>query len=174
MIMDLAPELEVSHWLNTSVPLSLQALRGRVVLVEAFQMLCPGCVSHSLPQAKRAYNYFKPSQVAVIGLHTVFEHHEAQGTVVALQAFLHENRISFPVALDQPAQGSPMPVTMSKYQMQGTPTLLLIDALGRLRKQYFGAEQDLVLGAEIRALVDELPTKAKAAPQGADNAQPRY
>jgi peroxiredoxin len=158
MIMDLAPELEVSNWLNTSVPLSLKALHGRVVVVEAFQMLCPGCVSHSLPQAKRVYNYFKPSQVAVIGLHTVFEHHEAQGTLVALQAFLHENRISFPVAIDQASQTSAMPVTMSKYRMQGTPTLLLIDAHGRLRRQFFGAEQDLVLGAEIRELVDELPT----------------
>src|SRR5690606_20270412 len=39
-----APELQVSRWFNTPAPLSLAALRGRVVVVEAFQMLCPGCV----------------------------------------------------------------------------------------------------------------------------------
>lgn len=52
------PELQVSEWLNTPEPLSLAALRGQVVVVHAFQMLCPGCVSHGLPQAKRLTQVF--------------------------------------------------------------------------------------------------------------------
>ena len=44
---------------------------------------------------------------------------------------------------------------MRAYQMQGTPTLLLFDKNGHLRKQKFGREQDLVLGAEIMALLKE-------------------
>ena len=36
-----APELAVSEWFNTPVPLTLEALRGRVVLLHAFQLLCP-------------------------------------------------------------------------------------------------------------------------------------
>ncbi len=50
--VSVAPELEVTTWLNTHGPLSLAALRGKVVVVYAFQMLCPGCVSHGIPQAK--------------------------------------------------------------------------------------------------------------------------
>ena len=37
-----APELVVSRWFNTSEPLTLAGLRGRVVMLHAFQMLCPG------------------------------------------------------------------------------------------------------------------------------------
>src|SRR5690606_31811652 len=47
-----APEFEVAAWLNTPGPVTLASLRGRVVAVYAFQMLCPGCVTYALPQAK--------------------------------------------------------------------------------------------------------------------------
>ena len=42
-----APELVVESWFNTREPLTLADLRGRVVLLHAFQMLCPGCVAHN-------------------------------------------------------------------------------------------------------------------------------
>ncbi len=35
-----APELRTELWFNTRAPVILQSLRGRVVLIEAFQMLC--------------------------------------------------------------------------------------------------------------------------------------
>lgn len=54
----IAPALHVSRWFNTSSPISLDDLRGRVVVIEAFQMLCPGCVSHGLPQAQRIIGAF--------------------------------------------------------------------------------------------------------------------
>ncbi|GGJ99005.1 hypothetical protein [Luteimonas terricola] len=96
-----APPWQVDRWFNTPAPIDLAALRGRVVVLEAFQMLCPGCVSHGLPQAARVHAGFPPEQVAVVGLHTVFEHHGAM-TPLALQAFLHEYRITFPVGVDRP------------------------------------------------------------------------
>ena len=46
-----APELQVAQWFNTDAPVTLAGLRGKVVLVDAFQMLCPGCVTHTIPQA---------------------------------------------------------------------------------------------------------------------------
>ena len=92
-----AAELIVSDWLNTSTPISLAKQRGKVIVIEAFQMLCPGCVSHGLPQAQRVAETFASDDVLVIGLHSVFEHHEAQGTRAALKAFLHEYRIEFSV-----------------------------------------------------------------------------
>ena len=131
-----APAWEVSQWLN-SAPLALEQLRGRVVVLEAFQMLCPGCVSHGLPQVKRVHALFPRDKVAVIGLHTVFEHHAAMG-VESLRAFLHEYRIEFPVGIDMPGEHGPIPRTMQAYAMQGTPTLVLIDKHGRRRRQAFG------------------------------------
>lgn len=58
--------------------------------------------------------------------------------------------------MDTPADdGSPIPQTMATYRMQGTPTLLLINRAGSLRRQIFGHIPDLRLGAEIMRLVVE-------------------
>lgn len=154
LIFTQAPELITHKWFNTEGPVTLASLRGRVVLIEAFQMLCPGCVSHAIPQAQTVHRTFKPEDVAVIGLHTVFEHHEAM-TPTALKAFLHEYRIEFPVGVDTPSDPPGIPRTMALYQMQGTPTTILLDRMGRLRKMTFGRESDLVMGAEIMSLVME-------------------
>ena len=165
-----AKPLEVAQWMNTQEPITLEALRDKVVLVKAFQMLCPGCVSHALPQAMRVRRLFAETDVAVIGLHTVFEHHEAQGTDEALKAFLHEYQITFPVGVDKPSAGGGLPKTMAAYQMQGTPTTILIDRNGLVRKQKFGAEEDLTLGAEIMALLREgaQPTQRDSNSTGQD------
>ncbi len=149
-----APELDVVQWFNTQGPLTLAALRGKVVVLHAFQMLCPGCVQSGLPQAKRIAAIFPASEVAVIGLHTVFEHHEAM-TPVSLAAFVHEYRIGFPVAVDRPGENGPIPRTMAAYGMRGTPSLVLIDRAGNIRHHGFGAEDDLKAGAEIALLIAE-------------------
>lgn len=149
----LAPELSVSQWFNTAVPLSLESLRGRVVVLHAFQMLCPGCVAHGLPQAQAVHRQFAGEDVAVLGLHTVFEHHDAM-TPVALAAFLHEYRIGFPVGVDaRDDDGSGLPRTMREYGMRGTPTLVVIDRAGRIRMHAFGRVEDLAVGALIGRLL---------------------
>lgn len=141
----------VDRWLNTDGALSLADFRGRVLAVEVFQMLCPGCVLHGLPQAQRIAAAFDPATVAVIGLHAVFEHHAANGPAT-LAAFLHEWHIRFPVAIDAPGPGA-LPRTMEAWGLQGTPTLVLFDRAGRMRARHFGQVGDLALGAEIMALV---------------------
>lgn len=149
-----APDWQVTQWLNTKVALDLAALRGRVVVLHAFQMLCPGCVNHGVPQAERIHRQFERSDVAVIGIHTVFEHHSVM-TPDALQVFLHEFRITHPVGVDRAIAGDPIPATMRAYQMQGTPTLVLIDRQGRRRFQQFGRVEDLAAGSEVMRLVRE-------------------
>jgi len=76
-------------------------------------------------------------------------------TPTALQAFLHEYRIGFPVGVDQPDGRGGLPLTMRAYGLRGTPTLLIFDALGRLRHHHFGQVDDLSLGAQIAALILE-------------------
>lgn len=150
----IAPELQVASWLNTAKPLSLQQLRGKVVAIYAFQMLCPGCVSHGIPQAKTIRATFAEQDVAVLGLHSVFEHHAVMNRE-ALEAFVHEYRIEFPVAIDQQAKHGTIPLTMERYQLRGTPTLILIDRQGRLRLSHFGRADDMKVGALIGQLVAE-------------------
>ena len=84
-----APELAVNCWFNTDRPLNLAGLRGRVVALIAFQALCPQSVAVAIPQAKRIHETFEPNDVAVIGLHATFEHHEAYSHAT-LKAFIQE------------------------------------------------------------------------------------
>lgn len=164
-----APAWQVERWFNTTSPPSLDSLRGKVIVLEAFQMLCPGCVSHGLPQAQRITATFPREQVAVIGLHSVFEHHAAM-TAVSLEAFLHEYRITFPVAVDKAGVGTPVPQTMQAYALRGTPTLTIIDAGGQIRHQHFGQAGDLLVGAQIAELVAEARIVHQENPAQADRA----
>jgi len=150
-----APALKTSCWFNSEDDLTLDDFRGRVVALIAFQMLCPGCVARSIPLALRLEQLFEQRGLAVVGLHTVFEHHHAMAPA-ALQVFLAEYRIRFPVGVDMPdPTGGDIPLTMQAYQMRGTPTFVLIDAVGQRRAQYFGAHDELLLGAEIGVLLAE-------------------
>jgi peroxiredoxin len=153
-----APPIEAARWFNTTRPPSLGDLRGKVVVVHAFQMLCPGCVAHALPQARRLHEIAKAiDDLVVLGLHSVFEHHDAM-TPVSLEAFLHEYRIAFPVAVDRPAPDGPIPETMAAYGLRGTPSIIVIDRAGRIARLGFGAEDDLVLGLLLGSLLSSTPS----------------
>ncbi|CAN7152050.1 TlpA disulfide reductase family protein [Microbacterium maritypicum] len=148
--------LDVSDWVN-SAPISPESLRGRVVVVEAFQMLCPGCVSHGLPLAQRLHGMFDSRELVVLGLHTVFEHHAVMGRE-ALEAFLSEYRIEFPVAIDRPLDGQAIPATMHRYGLRGTPSTIIVDREGRVRQIAFGAVDELALGTYLGRLLAEPTT----------------
>lgn len=138
--------IEAERWFNTDRPISLDMFRGKVVVLHAFQMLCPGCVAHAVPQARRLHEIAKSlDDLVVLGIHTVFEHHAAM-TPVSLEAFLHEYRLTFPVAVDRPSPDGPIPQTMAAYGFKGTPSTVVIDRRGYVARHSFGPEDDLVLG----------------------------
>jgi len=141
-------ELEVSEWLNTSTPIRLDELQGKVVVIEAFQMLCPGCILHGMPIAAKLHDLFKEDgSVVVLGLHSVFEHHDAMRRE-SLKAFLHEFRYTFPVGIDAYKDGQTIPQTMQAYKLRGTPSLILIDKRGFVREILFGNIDEIALGGE--------------------------
>lgn len=148
----LLPEWRVSTWLNTPNPLTLRDLRGKVVLLHTFQMLCPGCVAYGLPQAERVRQTFPATELAVVGLHTVFEHHAVMN-VDALRAFIHEYRWSFPIGVDEPDGRGGLSLTMSLYGLRGTPSCLVLDRQGRVQLHHFGQIDDLALGALLGRLI---------------------
>ena len=161
------PEWQVSTWLTTPDPITLSSLRGRVVLVHTFQMLCPACVIYGLPQTQRVRQIFSASELAVVGLHTVFEHHAVM-TVEALRVFIHEYRWSFPIGVDEPdGHGGPSK-TMALYGMRGTPSCLVLDQQGRVCLHHFGQIDDMVLGALLGRLIgrSENPFNTDAPAEG--------
>jgi peroxiredoxin len=149
-----ADELIIAEWINTPQPIALSALRGRVVVLHAFQMLCPGCVLHGIPQAIKIHDAFSRDDVVVLGLHTVFEHHAVMNPA-ALKVFMHEYNIPFPVGIDTAQTGHPIPLTMQAYELRGTPSILLIDRNGSVRLHHLGQIDDLQLGAILGQLIAE-------------------
>lgn len=145
-------EIDASEWLNTPEPLMLSALRGRVVVVTVFQMLCRGCATISLPQASKLDSAFSREDLMVVGLHSVFEHHHVM-TPDALRAFIHEYRLGFPIAIDRPSDGLSIPSTMRSWSLDGTPTLMVFGRNGELALKHFGHIEDLQLGAVLGSLI---------------------
>ncbi|SDY49766.1 AhpC/TSA family protein [Collimonas sp. OK242] len=154
MAAQLAPAWKITRWFNRAAPLDLAHLKGKVILLHAFQMLCPACVQLALPQAQRIFQQVDPADVAVIGLHTVFENHAVM-TAEALAVFIRENRLTFPIGIDAPDGQDGIPLTMRAYQMRGTPSLILLDRKGCLRLHHFGHIDDLALGIVLGKLMQE-------------------
>jgi peroxiredoxin len=149
-----ADELIVAEWINTPQPISLFELRGKVVVLHAFQMLCPACVSHGISQAIQIHNTFSRDEVVVLGLHTVFEHHSVMNPA-ALKVFIREYKIAFPVGIDTAQTDHPIPLTMQAYELRGTPSIVIIDRNGYIRLSHLGPIDDLHVGAILGQLIAE-------------------
>ena len=147
------PEFQASAWFNAETPPTIKDLKGKVVVLAAFQQHCPGSLRHGIPQAARLAASFNDDEVVVIGLNTPFEEAKAQDKA-ALETFVADHGLTFPVALDK-TNGKDLPKTMEAYEIQGTPTVLIFDRQGRLRRHYLGQVDDLRLGAEVMALTIE-------------------
>jgi thiol-disulfide isomerase/thioredoxin len=154
-----APPLLARHWLNSGErPLALEQLRGRVVVLQAFQMLCPACILHALPQAARIQAAFEPNEVVVLGVHARFEHDDPTPTR-ALTSFLYEYGVDMPVAVDVASLGGRTPTVTEAYGFAGTPSMVLIDREGLLRAHVLGRPSDLLVGASIATLLAEEPVR---------------
>jgi peroxiredoxin len=158
-----APPLEAVAWFNTDEPLTLERLRGRIVLLHVFHMRCAACTEFATPQAQRVHEYFESSNLTVLGLHSVFENHEAQ-TPDALARHIREQHLTFPIAVDARHAGARIPRTMQTWGLDGTPTAVLIDELGRIRMKNLGHVSDLALGAAIGSLGAQRDVRSHARP----------
>jgi thiol-disulfide isomerase/thioredoxin len=133
----LAPKIRVSEWVQGR-PIDSTQERGNVVVVEVFQVNCPGCFLYGLPEIINLYNHYRGEAIRIFGLATAFEDYDkntlsnlkillSTGEVIgetlrALQNYGHllaGNRlpyaIPFPVAMDQIVKES-HPVTESRIK----------------------------------------------------------
>lgn len=212
-----APNLGVSEWVQ-GVPTNLDQEKDKIVLVEVFQVNCPGCFMHAIPEAINIYNKYKDDGVRVLGIATAFEDFDKNtldnlkmlvetGEVIgetknALSMYgqLKEGnklpfKIPFPLGMDnltkingevsqeqimkfiyaqlpefdsQPEDYKSQIIqrvkdhlmskeysaeTFEKYQLQGTPSTILVDRKGILRDVSFG--QSGHLDSMIQKLIAE-------------------
>ena len=72
VIGEKVPNFGVSDWVQ-GAPTNFDQETDHIVLVEVFQVNCPGCFMHALPEAIEIYNKYKDDGVRVIGIATAFE-----------------------------------------------------------------------------------------------------
>ncbi len=86
-----APLLKISDWVQGN-PTNLDQLVGRVVLIEVFQVNCPGCFLYSLPLAIEIYQKYFDKGLTVLGLATSFEDFE-KNTLENLKLLAKQNKV---------------------------------------------------------------------------------
>jgi cytochrome c biogenesis protein CcdA/thiol-disulfide isomerase/thioredoxin len=134
-----------SLWLN-SPPLTPEALRGKVVVVDFWTYSCINCL-RALPYVKGWYEKYKDHGLVVIGVHAPeFAFEKDPGNVRRAVA---ELQITYPVALDNDY------AIWQAFNNQYWPAHYFIDASGRIRAHHFG-EGDYDQSEEtIRKLLTE-------------------
>jgi thiol-disulfide isomerase/thioredoxin len=86
-----APELKVSEWVQGG-PITLKDYQGKVIVVEVFQVNCPGCFIYGIPEAIDTFQKYKNNDVVVLGLATAFEDFD-KNTLENLKLLLKENKV---------------------------------------------------------------------------------
>jgi hypothetical protein len=74
-IGSLAPKIKVSEWVQGK-PIDTTQEKGNVVVVEVFQVNCPGCFLYGLPQIIDLFRRHREDPVTIFGLATAFEDYD--------------------------------------------------------------------------------------------------
>ena len=81
-----APNLKVSKWVQ-GIDTNLDKQNDNIVVVEVFQVNCPGCFMYGIPESIEIYNKYGSEGVSVLGMVTAFEDFD-KNTIENLQLLL--------------------------------------------------------------------------------------
>jgi thiol-disulfide isomerase/thioredoxin len=91
MLGQKAPNLKVSKWVQ-GMPTNFDKEKDHVVLVEVFQVNCPGCFLYGIPEAINIYNKYRSDGVIVLGVATAFEDFD-KNTIENLELLLKTGEV---------------------------------------------------------------------------------
>jgi len=139
-----APDFaDISAWFNSD-PLSINQLRGKVVLVDFWAYSCINCI-RTLPYLKDWYDKYQDVGLVIVGVHAPefdFER-DANNVHKAIEKF----EISYPVALDNKF------ATWQNYNNHFWPAHYLINKNGNIVYQHFGEGDYDITENNIRFLL---------------------
>jgi thiol-disulfide isomerase/thioredoxin/sugar lactone lactonase YvrE len=133
-------------WLNVDRPLELDALRGRVVVVDFWTSCCINCIQ-ALPTLKALEARHAADPVVVVGVHS--PKFDAEQEAERLGSILGSYDVRHPVAVD---------ANMAIWKSWGArawPTVAVLDVEGRVAWADTGEPDAAELGAVVQALLDE-------------------
>jgi cytochrome c biogenesis protein CcmG/thiol:disulfide interchange protein DsbE len=109
-----APEISVQDWLN-SPPLTLAALRGKIVVVEFWATWCPPC-RKSIPHLIELYKKYGGQGVVILGL--------TDEPKAKVEPFAKEMGMIYPVGCGSKSSGA--------YGVTGIPHAAIVDTAGNV------------------------------------------
>lgn len=147
-----APQLEgITAWIN-SPALTLDQLKGKVVLIDFWTYSCINCI-RTFPYLRKLYDKYKHDNFVIIGVHTPeFEFEKDLNNVEKATKRFH---ITYPVALDNRYQ------TWQAFNNSYWPAHYLIDQNGIVRDAHFGEGGYLETENAIRQLLHLPPLGAE-------------
>jgi DNA-binding beta-propeller fold protein YncE len=141
-----APELTGGRgWLNTDKPLTLAALKGKVVLLDFWTYGCINCI-HIIPDLKRLEHKY-PNQLVVIGVHSAkFENEKDTENI---------RRIILRYELEHPVYNDADYKVWQSYGVRAWPTQVLIDPAGYVIGTVSGEGNYDLIDQVVAKVVDE-------------------
>ena len=86
-----APNLDLSKWVQ-GLPTNFDQEKDHIILVEVFQVNCPGCFLYGIPEAIEIYNKYKDEGIVVLGVATAFEDYD-KNTLENLELLLKTGEV---------------------------------------------------------------------------------
>lgn len=140
----------INNWINTK-PLTLEELKGKVVLVDFWTYTCINCI-RTFPYVTSWYEKYKDDGFVVVGIHTPeFEFEKDTRNVINATK---QYGINYPVGQDNNF------ATWNNYKNRYWPAHYLIDANGVVRRVHFGEGEYKETEEAIQKLLKEKGTKA--------------
>ena len=140
-----APGVTSPAWIN-SHPLGVDALRGKVVLVEFWTFGCYNCRNVE-PKIKEWHQRYAKQGLVVIGVHSPEFAYEKN--VDAVKEYIQDHGITYPVAVDNDF------VNWRRFGNRYWPCIYLVDKRGVIRHIRAGEGGYVKTEAVIRALLNE-------------------
>jgi peroxiredoxin len=112
----------INQWFNSG-PLSIESLRGKVVMVNFWTYGCYNC-TNALPHVRKLYEKYKDSGLVVVGVHT--PEFPFEKSAANVQSALKRHGITYPVAQDNDY------ATWKTYGNRYWPAQYIIDRSGRI------------------------------------------
>ena len=135
----------INNWFN-SAPLSMGALRGKVVLVDFWTFGCVNCVN-TLPHVTALYEKYRNKGLVVVGVHTPETPFER--SAASVQAAMKRHGITYPVAQDNDF------ATWNAYHNRFWPAQYIIDKSGKIEFQHAGEGAYAEIERTIQRLLDD-------------------
>lgn len=124
----MAPPLKVGEWFNSD-PLTLEELRGKVVLLDFWAWDCPEC-AEAMPHVIDWHETYADDGLVVIGVHTPRIDYEKD--TVRLQETMAERGVEYPVATDHEY------LTWLDYLNAAWPSHFVVDQDGVIQMSHTG------------------------------------